>query len=90
MSERWLSCRKCGRDLPESGRPRSYCSVGCRRAAEFEVRRLQKALESTEGMIRQCRFGWNCLTEDDIPKYAAEVERLEARLREELDDGESS
>jgi hypothetical protein len=85
------TCRKCGAELPEAagpGRPRSYCSVGCRRAAELEVRRLQRALENTEDMIRQCRFGWNCHTEADIPKYAAEVERLEARLREVLDDEE--
>src|SRR5687768_17907774 len=53
------TCRKCGAELPEAagpGRPRSYCSVGCRRAAELEVRRLQRALENTEDMIRQCRL----------------------------------
>ncbi len=85
------TCRKCGRDLPAStgpGRPRSYCSTGCRRAAEYELRRLQKALEEVEEQIRWCRFGFNCRKESDIPKFDAERIRLEARLREVLDDEE--
>jgi hypothetical protein len=85
-----MVCRRCGAELPASsgpGRPRSYCSTGCRRAAEYEARRLQKALGDVEEQIRWCRFGWNCRTEADIPKFDAERQRLEERLRVVLDDG---
>lgn len=43
-------CRKCGADLPvsTSGRPATYCSTGCRRAAEYEIRRPSRRLESLE------------------------------------------
>ena len=44
------SCLKCGSPLTKSaaGRPSSYCSVACRRAAEYERKRLQKHLERLE------------------------------------------
>ncbi len=45
------SCRKCGTPLPEPsiGRPRTFCGVGCRRAAEREVRRLDNSIAELEG-----------------------------------------
>ncbi|WP_189110504.1 hypothetical protein [Streptomyces camponoticapitis] len=73
---------------PGPGRPATYCSKACRRAAEYELRRIQAALETVEGQIRSCRFGWGGRSmERDFPKYEAERVRLEARLRELLDDG---
>ncbi len=84
-----MMCRKCGREVPESvgpGRPRSYCSTGCRRAMEYETRRLQTALDAIEEQLRWCRLGWNGRSESQSSKYDTERERLEARLRELLDD----
>lgn len=56
MSKR--SCRKCGTELAAregAGRPPSYCSTGCRRAAEYELRRVQGALESAENRMAHHR-----------------------------------
>jgi hypothetical protein len=40
----------CGADIPTkgTGRPPSYCSTGCRRAAENERARLSRHLERLE------------------------------------------
>ena len=87
------TCRKCRRALPVSaatGRPRRFCSTGCRRAAEYELRRLQRQLEEVEEQARWCRLGWHGRTESQASKYLAEQERLEARLRELLDDADGA
>jgi hypothetical protein len=49
-------CPICGNDLPpqdtsNGGRPRIYCGTPCRRAAEFELRRLRTLLERVEESI---------------------------------------
>ena len=76
-----MTCRKCGREVPQPagdrGRPRSYCSTGCRRAMEYELRRLQKALEGVEEQLRWCRFGWGGRTKADAPKFDAVSTTLE-------------
>lgn len=43
-------CRYCTLPVtkPRTGRPPDYCSVGCRRAAEYDVRRASRRLESLE------------------------------------------
>ncbi len=44
-------CPKCGAEVPKPagpGRPATYCSSARRRAAEFELRRAQRRLESAE------------------------------------------
>jgi len=77
-------CVKCSRPLPERsgpGRPALYCSTACRRAAEYELRRAQSALEQVEEQVRACGFGWYGRTAADAPMYDAERVRLEARLR---------
>lgn len=87
-----MTCRKCGSELPtRTGRGRSptYCSSGCRRATEYELRRLQKALELVEEQARWCRFGWHGRRPTEAAKYDAERVRLEDRLRELLDDPET-
>lgn len=84
-----VTCRRCGRpvELAEGrGRPKAYCSVGCRRAAEYEARRLQRALEAVEEQIRECRLGFYGRSERNVPRFDLERQRLEERLREVLDD----
>jgi hypothetical protein len=86
-----LACRKCGGPVPAQagpGRPAAYCSKGCRRAREYELRRLERALFDVEEQIRACRFGWNGRTSRDEPKFEAERVRLEDRLRVLLDEPE--
>jgi len=44
------ACRYCGLAVtkPRTGRPPVYCSAGCRRAIEYDVRRISRRLESLE------------------------------------------
>ena len=87
-----MKCPKCEKPVPERdgpGRPRRYCSDGCRRSAEYELRRIQRALESVEEQIRWCRFGWSGRRPDDEAKYEEERQRLEARLLVLVDDEET-
>ena len=73
-------CLKCRTPLTPTaaGRPPSYCSPGCRRAAEYELRRIQRHLERLEAQ-RQSPF----FVKDTERAIAA----LEARLRTLLEDG---
>jgi hypothetical protein len=98
-----VPCRKCGVALAErtgAGRPPWYCSVGCRRSAEYELRRAQTAVEAVEKDIRRHRehvaiepvYGLDCCgrRSDAVARHLAFLEeervRLEARMRELLDD----
>ena len=95
-------CRYCSRDLHEArnGRPRDYCSVGCRRAAEYEIRRISRRLEELEGLAHRLEL-WTA--EYALPnagihdwqrqKHASQVQtvslqiaRARERMRELLDD----
>lgn len=51
------SCLKCGEPLAEQvrGRPSIYCGPVCRRAAEFELRRVQNALVVAETEMEEAR-----------------------------------
>lgn len=44
------ACVMCRAELthPATGRPRMYCSTACRRAAEYELRRLQALMLMAE------------------------------------------
>lgn len=56
------TCRKCGNALPEragTGRPALYCSSACRRAAEYEIRRLSRRLERLEDERHHLRVSLN-------------------------------
>lgn len=78
------TCRKCQAPIEATGkpgRPRSYCSVGCRRASEYEIRRADRAVESMEERAR-----WARINNFEAKQYDAERLRLEARLRLLLDD----
>jgi hypothetical protein len=66
---------------PAAGRPPRYCSTACRRAAEYELRRLQRFLERLELRAAIAR------AEDDYwlaPRYRREVRKAERRLLELL------
>lgn len=90
-------CRKCGRvvDQPSRGRPKRFCSAGCRRSSELEVRRLDQAIARLEGELEACRFaetdslaalvdvfGHNL--EERQASISREIARYESRLRELL------
>jgi len=89
-------CRKCIADLPESsiGRPRTYCAVGCRRAAEREVRRLDNTIAALEG--RQLSHRQSAAFGNGRPEYheakiahiRAEIATAEARMSVLLDTGD--
>jgi hypothetical protein len=80
------TCLKCDEPLqqPTTGRPALYCSTGCRRAAEYELRRLQRHLEAIEGELRAIRLGRSAWPEHSR-KLQNERKRLETRLAELLD-----
>jgi len=54
---------------------------------EYELRRLQKALEEVEEQQRWCRLGWHGRRATQASTYEAERVRLEDRMRELLDSG---
>jgi hypothetical protein len=57
--ETQMNCRKCGapiRNVATTGRPRRFCSLACRRAAEVAVRRLDRNLEALEATYLRERF----------------------------------
>jgi len=84
-------CLKCAGPLPEqaaTGRPPSYCSEGCRRAAEFEIRRLNRRLERLEERVSELRHSrsstrdWLCRTpQQALADTEAEIAEAEGRLR---------
>jgi hypothetical protein len=67
-------CVKCERPLKPTGvgRPPSYCSTGCRRAAEYELRRIQRHLERLEAQRESLFF---------VKDTERAIAALEARLR---------
>ena len=79
MAEKF--CSKCRTPIKPVGvgRPPSYCSTGCRRAAEYELRRIQRHLERLEARR-------------ELPFFVEQTERaiaaLEARLRTLLEDAD--
>lgn len=89
-------CKKCRAEIGHSqsrvGRPKRYCSPSCRRAAEFELRRLNDHLTALEGLLMHVRQaiarrdpmgfdGWGKPALAEV-RIAEEIARLEARLKE--------
>jgi hypothetical protein len=83
MNEHPMQCIKCGSpiDQPLTGRPRSYCSTGCRRAAEKEIGRLNDHLAKLEAMAIQLRLGTGLVIASEANNIVSEIERAEARMR---------
>ncbi len=88
-------CLKCGESVTWSGkgRPPSYCSVACRRAAEYEIRRRVSVIAELEEAERDWRRNaevepYSKAQAKSFHKraewYADEVKRHEARLKELL------
>ncbi|MEC4747959.1 hypothetical protein [Methylomicrobium sp. Wu6] len=89
-----MNCIKCGRDFTTTattGRPPSYCSTACRRAAEMEITRINRRLEALEDeLITYKKWGKG---RDSAGRTGPELLELqqgiiaetEARLRELLD-----
>ncbi len=75
-------CAKCGGEIPEQeiGRPKIYCSTGCRRAAEFEIRRINSTLGKLEEKLTNARLGYGCDPEKTVKLLQSEIVRHEARL----------
>ncbi|SRR6266487_424915 len=92
------NCLKCGNKLSDSAGKRgpspSYCSEKCRRAAEFELRRIQRAIERAEkerdaADLKAATVEYPGLVKDAETRrdwWTGQVDRLEARLRELLAD----
>jgi hypothetical protein len=80
-------CRFCRREFskiePELGRPRVYCDDACRRAAEFEIRRVNDRLVELERRASECRMGPIQSFEDPVA-IEIEIGRQRDRLLELL------
>lgn len=80
------SCLKCAKPLPEragAGRPPVYCGVGCRRAVEYEVRRLSRRLERLEDdllALDRRLGGW--LTKDQAARLTKDADVVRRQLAE--------
>lgn len=88
-----MRCIKCGAPLaqPDTGRPKTYCSTVCRRAAEFEIRRIVRRIETMELALRNARAdrsGIRDLSGRTSEQYAdvlsGHIAEDEGRLRELL------
>ncbi len=81
------ACPKCGAPIPDAGgpgRPKIFCSTGCRRLAEYEIRRLNETIGKLEDSARSLRNPATLHLESDalhLDFLAAEIARAEARLR---------
>lgn len=86
------SCIKCGLEIKQekaTGRPKQYCSPACRRAAEYEIRRLDARLSGLENDMLAHRLGRMMdLRGDNEAKINAEITRAEQRLKELLGAGQ--
>ena len=85
------SCKSCGKRiaLKARGRPSDYCSTACRRASEFEIRRLNTRIARLEDRASSNRldpiamaFGF-CSRGGD-GGLAQEIALQQKRLRELL------
>lgn len=79
-------CKKCGTPIARHegrGRPSSYCGTACRRAAEHEIRRLDKHITMLEARVIHANTGGLAMT-GETETVHAEIDRLELRLRELL------
>ncbi len=88
--EKPSACLMCGGGIeqPATGRPRVYCGPTCRRAAEYELRRLQSRLAVAEkramlaGEVVATAYdaGERSAPRKGLNYWQAEVQRLQGRL----------
>lgn len=95
-SEGPIGCVRCGNAFEQTsgrGRPKRYCSTSCRRAAEFEIKRVNRHLGAAEfrlahwqERLEQIRRGVGALgTEANAEEQIEFVERRVAELNERLE-----
>jgi len=87
------TCPQCSRPITSSsgpGRPKIYCGPGCRRAAEFEIKRTNDRLAGLEQRLSESRLSRLKTSWDMAPALIeAEIARQRQRLVELLsDDGD--
>ena len=95
------TCAKCGGALeqPATGRPRRYCSKGCRSSAAYELRRITRRLERLENARSRVRpqvargegdyhdqYAWRRVVRE-LEEVESEIVLDEARLRALLAQG---
>jgi hypothetical protein len=101
-----LTCAACKRPIEQAatGRPRKFCSEGCRRSADLEVRRLDRQLDLAESRLAVDR-NWLATIEAglasgggtqtkqkavfDVTRAELRVADLQSRLRLLLDELEA-
>jgi len=97
-------CAKCGTALtrPKTGRPPRYCSTGCRRGVEYDLKPFQGRLSDAEEAIRSWSSPAASAPVNASPPFVKskaqcewqvkgrddERKKLERRMRELLDDDE--
>jgi len=94
LSEKVMTnCLQCGAELqkPKTGRHPSYCSVGCRRSAEYEITRLNRRIDSFENDLAHERGlqgpfpdicdGFGRHVQDRVNHLQKELGAAENRLR---------
>jgi hypothetical protein len=97
------TCAACKTPIDQAatGRPRKFCSEGCRRSADLEVRRLDRQLDVAEtgltvardwlakveaGLASGCGTGTKAMAEFDVARGELRVADLQNRLRGLLDE----
>lgn len=86
------NCAKCKQPIKENkgiGRSKTYCSIGCRRAAELEIRRVNERLVKLENVAQDYRLGAPMICFEKEEDILAEIKRQEVRLAELLSDSSS-
>lgn len=93
MSSRRVTCPQCGNSLPPAparGRPPTYCGTTCRRAAEFEIKRIQARLLSAEraeikSRLDEVTYSYGRKDHSrETEFWQSEVVRIKAELRTAL------
>ena len=84
-----LVCRTCKAPITpvKASRPPSYCSVGCRRMAHHEIRRINKTISRLQDSAAYYSFTGRVLPDDAAQAefIAAELVKARKRLQELLD-----
>lgn len=81
------NCAKCKQPIKETksvGRNKTYCSIGCRRAAELEIRRINERLVKLENIAQDYRMGSPMFCFESEEDILTEIKRQEVRLVELL------
>lgn len=90
-------CLICGDPLPEdSGNRRRYCADGCKRTAEFEIRRSNALIYRAQKKVQDLseppkRDSWvPPYVEKQLAYWRGEVERLTAEQRRLVGQGDGA